>query len=85
MAFTFCLGTDSRSARGDTLRLSLVFLELVSSPTHVHGGLDSQNMSEFFDDSMYTHSPHFPVRFLINFSFTLTISLPQVATILNSF
>ena len=59
---------------------SQLFLEPVLSPTHAHGGLDSQNMSEFFDDSRYTHSPHFPVRFLISFSFAPTISLPQLAT-----
>lgn len=51
----------------------------------LHGGLDSQNMSESFDNSMYTHSPHFPVRLLISFSFAPTISLPQLATILNNF
>lgn len=85
MVFTFCLGNDSRFTRGDVQRRSQVFLEPVLSPTHARGGLDSQNMSESFDDSMYTRSPHFPIRLLISFSFAPTISLPQLATILNNF
>ena len=74
LAFIFYLHRASESARVESLEPSEIFHGPAQSPVHVHDPLGSQEyFGAFFLPTCASHSPFFPLVFLISFLLSITI------------